>query len=860
MHFFKKLVASYTLALFIYSSTAYATQTISSPGLMAISSYEILGITNQTLSKLDLAIKIENRAFKICKDRLGLTLSASSFELSEYFQAMSEAVEGQWGDEVKIHLIEINPKNLKEIPHLIFKTIQCRTENISSSNRFTINDVNLILKNIQKSIHSPKFSQLDDLQDFKGNLNPIETEILEKQTQDENLDASALLIEQKNKIWIDLNLSQDYQLDNHFVEIIEFIDEYHRLKKSDSKLNSARRSVLKKIIDSTRKYLEIKPENFTLQLILQTALNKSRYLFELSKIRKEAFNRRLRIPKKKDLLVRSVHQKYEIEYIIHLDPAARDQSLLPYFYEWMNELTEAENKDEEYKTKTIEEIPDFFYWLEEKQTALNYPLNLMPRNYFFPEERKVEFHENGDSYCKKFGDPIVFIKDKTSVDDGFMYIIDQNGDLYLANEGCHSEIKRGENVLCAGIVQFKDGKIFEISPNSGHYAPTDQHLNLALKKLIDRYGQNILHPEFKLYYWPKNDFISFSEDHLISLLLSWNKIPEDQKEKKGMALQLTDNHGENPISLSELLELCISGAEVDRELEKARKRLEETHNPQLTSFFQSQINFFESSKLEIDPLLKLSFSEKKKLFLEKYTAKKELDEFNMNLRFDPESEELFIKAYIQKKTLPMMLRFETRIDQIQFLIEDYLKDQNQKKMSSLILGVIPNLNKFKESDFTKLLKEVKNLKEFLKIKNKLNKLMNVSILLLTNLLHSLDNNNPLYKIIDLEINKYINIYNHYFLTPKAFNYSLNGEINLHFLSKEARFLNMDLDLLKYKYKQEELSHKDVVNKENNLKNNLNTKTSAIWPLDKLRPLNLWVSKEAIESLSKINIEPQVSSN
>jgi hypothetical protein len=52
----------------------------------------------------------------------------------------------------------------------------------------------------------------------------------------------------------------------------------------------------------------------------------------------------------------------------------------------------------------------------------------------------------------------------------------------------HDNLLGGENLLCAGTVFFKNGKIAHIDTNSGHYEPKMiEHLRPALSKLAKKY-------------------------------------------------------------------------------------------------------------------------------------------------------------------------------------------------------------------------------------------------------------------------------------------------------------------------------------------------------------------------------------
>lgn len=78
----------------------------------------------------------------------------------------------------------------------------------------------------------------------------------------------------------------------------------------------------------------------------------------------------------------------------------------------------------------------------------------------------------------------------------FLYIVSPRGELYLIKEPAeidifqrHSSLREGREVLCAGKMRVKEGKIISMDNASGHYKPDTRHLHLVV---IYLYQQGIL--------------------------------------------------------------------------------------------------------------------------------------------------------------------------------------------------------------------------------------------------------------------------------------------------------------------------------------------------------------------------------
>jgi hypothetical protein len=81
-----------------------------------------------------------------------------------------------------------------------------------------------------------------------------------------------------------------------------------------------------------------------------------------------------------------------------------------------------------------------------------------------------------------------------------IYNLSQSGELYIdmSRQGGHVNILKGEPLVSAGEISFKDNKIFMLNNNSGHYKPTIKDLILGYLLLVKNYGKQIFHKDFTL--------------------------------------------------------------------------------------------------------------------------------------------------------------------------------------------------------------------------------------------------------------------------------------------------------------------------------------------------------------------------
>ncbi|MEO5968876.1 MAG: hypothetical protein ABIQ95_03030, partial [Bdellovibrionia bacterium] len=249
-------------------------------------------------------------------------------------------------------------------------------------------------------------------------------------------DVKTRIESQKEKFWIDLFPAESYPFKGHHEKLIQLIDQYHHLDKSEKVLIPNRRRALKKIIDQSRHDLEKTKNDWTLQLILQTATSKREYLGELSFIGNGIQKMLFRMPGKQNAQVRHIENNYHYEVLQHMDPGGRSyESLKELLSLWTFCKQEAEFAPAPAESSK-RYYPEFFLWLENPFFA-DFPFDTISRTDLFPDSRKVIFDEEGKAYSSEYGEP----SGKTLTKNGteyhpirmltYHYMIDENGSLYV---------------------------------------------------------------------------------------------------------------------------------------------------------------------------------------------------------------------------------------------------------------------------------------------------------------------------------------------------------------------------------------------------------------------------------------------
>lgn len=271
------------------------------------------------------------------------------------------------------------------------------------------------------------------------------------------------------------------------VPIEQAIDAYHSIPKASPEMLDSRIDALKHIVKltGTRK-------NPIISEIADRAKLKADYLETLKTIPKNAEKMAFRLPE----MMTSTVVATKGDKLHDLDPAKR-HGMEDAFAKWYGLSVDDPS------------TPHFFLWLETQDASDMY--KDLRHSMISVEQKRVLF--DGPSALNE-----LFKDEKTGlIEDGrYVYNIDENGDLYILpafetddkfrqkypdmfktedifNKSLgypfnHDVVLGGKNILVAGVVQFKDGKIEKIDTNSGHYKPKMiRHLRPALSTLLAKH-------------------------------------------------------------------------------------------------------------------------------------------------------------------------------------------------------------------------------------------------------------------------------------------------------------------------------------------------------------------------------------
>lgn len=328
-------------------------------------------------------------------------------------------------------------------------------------------------------------------------------------------------IDNMDKSWLDLKEADCYlDATTKSTELAQAIKDYESIRKDDERRFQDRINALKRIAKLSVSQMKWKgypandPYKMVLQQLITRANLKADYIKKLGGLRKEAEARARNIPK--DQLNGVVNMKYEHELLEDLDPEKRVGHFSGLYGDGPY------SKWKYYVEKYPESTPDYFIWLEEQ--VYNPKLKLLKKDlrhtFLSKDAKKVTFKE-GMAYNRVFR-----ANDSRHLMDGrYIYNISEDGDLYILPDTLHRKevgflqnprsqglltsqqkdndtlpgkglnhdnILEGANILCAGMVFFKNGKIDLIDTDSGHYKPKMiQNLRPALAKLLKKYPDAI---------------------------------------------------------------------------------------------------------------------------------------------------------------------------------------------------------------------------------------------------------------------------------------------------------------------------------------------------------------------------------
>jgi len=322
------------------------------------------------------------------------------------------------------------------------------------------------------------------------------------------------------------NFSQLDNLKKYFVMCGEIDGEAKRILQQE-KFVLIRRNVLLKIATEAQQLhnkkvlvgkIFTKNEKIILKNINKTAQRKANYLVNIWFFEKKQISILFSLPKISKVPTKSLHKVKKkdsrIESQFHMvDP----------YYRFYEPTTEWENgvKNEFVKGLT----PRFLLWLEDKDGSA-FTSNIA---YTIPPAEKFVKIKNGLCLTRVFRQDAVDGKSKKNefglVADGlYIYVIGQDKNLYIIPdknkddeekksklvvfakkkypaiewdkqwefyadpywEPKHDTILQGDNVICAGTITFRDGKIDSITNDSGHYQPDVLHLANGLWVLLEK--------------------------------------------------------------------------------------------------------------------------------------------------------------------------------------------------------------------------------------------------------------------------------------------------------------------------------------------------------------------------------------
>lgn len=272
------------------------------------------------------------------------------------------------------------------------------------------------------------------------------------------------------------------------------IDVYNQMPKTQN-LNK-RAAALKRIAQLAASLKQNDEDSDLFEKIISRANLKAAYIAKLKNISDEAFYRSVRSAPF-DGRGRSYYEMsvaVKSDQLVDIDPEKRNGH--GFFYpDWSKLVKQNPN------------TPHYFIWLESQSNLDTFALNKDIRHTFIrPELKRVNF-KNGYGFNEIFRG-----KDSGHVLDGsYVYNIGEDGELYispafktlqsvrtsspvlfkkqgLGRELNHDTLLGGANILCAGIVEFHDGRIKHIDTNSGHYKPEMiSDLRPALAELLKRH-------------------------------------------------------------------------------------------------------------------------------------------------------------------------------------------------------------------------------------------------------------------------------------------------------------------------------------------------------------------------------------
>jgi hypothetical protein len=328
-------------------------------------------------------------------------------------------------------------------------------------------------------------------------------------------------------------------------ELYNLIQSYHAIPKDVKGLFNDRIALLKSVShtaqtilkglsdhqDSTPSPLQAQQIQ-SLQSIQAQADQKARYLKKIPKLKQKALDRissaanaKYGLPKEMPIL------NVLGDVARNLDPLKR-KKLDKLVTEW-GELA-----------KNYPATPNFWVWLE-TQTIPS--LEHDYRYTLFTKEQKLVQFQAGLACNPVFGNK----NDNNRLEGNYLYNIGQDGNLYILpyrmDEGkrfTHDMILKGKNILSAGIVKFKKGKITDIDVDSGHYEPNRfKNLKAALAYFSEK-NPSAIHLDTQVGGYGEH-YTSYSYAAFKDM-----EAPKDEKEREPVFLEELGFKSKKPSSLT----------------------------------------------------------------------------------------------------------------------------------------------------------------------------------------------------------------------------------------------------------------------------------------------------------------------
>lgn len=334
-----------------------------------------------------------------------------------------------------------------------------------------------------------------------------------------------------NCSWVDFpkDRLQDilYYYDSKLEPVCRSILNYHKVPKSDWQTLDKRMQFLQDISNLAKNINQNIYHNTYYNKVLvkinEVALSKLNYLkaikilnHKVEKMYSTVFSQK-NLPDNYKPLIINNRRRYNIdteelwgEYFIEcIDPCHR-RLINMYLDLWGNK-------------PNIENLADFFLWLEDK----NVPL-FFPSIYIFTDTELMKLKA-------KVKDGKILTANNQSISTTFclsnvytmntrgpvflrehIFIIDRKLNLYLtysSPEHAHVSMSRYEPLIGAGKITIRNGKIETISFDSGHYLPDIDHVRQSIQVLLSMGVK--LSSEIAIRYFNKHEKVAVPLKHLI---------------------------------------------------------------------------------------------------------------------------------------------------------------------------------------------------------------------------------------------------------------------------------------------------------------------------------------------------------